>query len=85
MTIDTNKMRKAIQDGGPMRNVWMNGSTHYEGCEYQHFGCAVLALCNELDEWRRGAELVDVAEEIEALGNAIKSLQNKLGIEVEDD
>ena len=85
MTIDTNKMRKVIQDSGQMRNVWMNGGTHYDGCEYQHFGCAVLALCNELDEWRRGAELVDVAEEIEALGNAIKSLQNKLGIEVEDD
>ena len=85
MTIDTNRMRKAVEDGGPMRNVWMRGSTHYSGCEYKHFGCAVLALCNELDELRLGIGIVDAAEEIEALENAIKSLRNKLRIEVEDD
>lgn len=46
---DTTKMRAAVQDEN-YKNVWLNGSTHYEGCEYSHYPCAVLRLCDELDK-----------------------------------
>jgi len=45
--IDTMQMREAVQDKN-YRNV-LDGSTHYEGCEYEHYPCAVLALCDEVD------------------------------------
>ena len=46
--IDTTQMREAVQDKN-YRNVWLDGSTHYEGCEYEHYPCAVLKLCDEVD------------------------------------
>lgn len=48
---DTAKMRAAVQDGNH-HNIWLNGSTHYEGCEYTHYPCAVLKLCDEIDALR---------------------------------
>jgi hypothetical protein len=48
---DTTKMRAVVQDGN-YKNVWLDGSTHYEGCEYSHYPCAVLKLCDEVDRLR---------------------------------
>ncbi len=50
--IDTSRMREAVKDKNYqyMRNVWLDGSTHFSDCEYQHYPCAVLALCDALDE-----------------------------------
>ena len=30
--------------------------THFDGCEYVHFSCMILALCKELDEVRERLE-----------------------------
>ncbi len=49
--IDTKKMREAVQDKN-YRNIWLDGSTHWEGCEYVHYPCAVLALCDEVEKLR---------------------------------
>ena len=49
--INTEGMRAAVQDEN-YKNVWMRGSTHYEGCEYVHYPCAVLKLCDEVDALR---------------------------------
>lgn len=55
--IDTKRMREVVQDGN-YKNVWLNGSTHYDECVYSHYPCAVLELCDELDALRaRVAEL----------------------------
>ena len=62
--IDTVKMRAAVQDGNH-HNIWLNGSTHYEGCEYTHYPCAVLKLCDEVDALR--AELASANAEIARL------------------
>lgn len=50
--IDTSRMRDAVKDKNYqyMRNVWLDGSTHFSDCEYQHYPCAVLAMCDALDE-----------------------------------
>jgi len=48
---DTTKMRAVVQDGN-YKNVWLDGSTHYEGCEYSHYPCAVLKLCEDVDRLR---------------------------------
>lgn len=35
----------------PKRNL--SGTTHWEGCEYSHLECAILKLCDEVDELRK--------------------------------
>ena len=50
--IDLAKMRRKNTDSGGMRNVWDHGSTHYFGCEYDHNGCAIEALCKEVEKLR---------------------------------
>jgi len=61
--IDTTQIREAVQDKN-YRNVWLDGSTHYEGCEYKHYPCAVLKLCDEADALR--ADLIIACADAES-------------------
>jgi hypothetical protein len=59
-------MREVVQDGN-YKNVWLNGSTHYDECVYTHYPCAVLALCDEVDaQAKRIAELEAAPRDIAA-------------------
>ena len=53
--INTDDMREIVHGNG-YKNVWLNGSTHWDGCEYWHYPCAVLALCDEVDALRADIE-----------------------------
>ena len=47
--IDVEKLRASLING-LMRNTNIDGSTHSPDCEYYHLPCAILALCDELDQ-----------------------------------
>lgn len=62
--IDTKRMRGVVQDENYkyMTDVWQYGASHNGQCEYRHYPCAVLKLCDEVDALR--AELVAKDAEI---------------------
>lgn len=59
MNIDTVRARKMASDKGRMRDVWGNGTTHFYGCEYSHYVCAINALCDEVDNLRKRLSLYE--------------------------
>lgn len=83
--IDTERMRDAVKDKNwqYMKNVWMDGSTHWNGCEYSHYPCAVIAMCDEIDRLtaeveRLKAENVHWQEAIGRDSELIEELHLKL-------
>ncbi|MEP0825824.1 MAG: hypothetical protein HRF40_10080 [Nitrososphaera sp.] len=53
--IDTKKMREMVQENYE--------SAHWDGCEYEHYPCAVLALCDEVEKLRAEVErLIDLEQ-----------------------
>lgn len=49
--IDTKKMYLCLLNG-EMRHTSMLAGTHFDGCEYAHYECAILQLCDEVDNLR---------------------------------
>ncbi len=49
MTLDTDRVRKALLD--PERI-----STHWDGCEYAHVRCALARALDEIDRMRADAK-----------------------------
>lgn len=55
--IDTKKMREQALDNYMMETVGGSG-THYDGCIYNHYKCAIVKLCDEVDRlWAEREEL----------------------------
>ena len=58
------RLRELLQRWEPSQ-----GSTHYRGCEAEHYGCAILLLCRALrDARRREAGLKEAVRAFSATG-----------------
>lgn len=51
--IDLNTMKELANT---TERVKQGGSTHYEDCKYDHWGCAILALVAEIERLQKELE-----------------------------